>query len=99
MNKQGFPMSTEGIAWRTQHRLGDVPKILRDAQVKAFVDQRLGDPVTFTQLAQECLELFGKERAPSRSALHRYWIRRRMEARGRDEYRPTYSHRSARPAT
>lgn len=60
-------------AGRSQHMPGVPHKVLCDWAVRAFVDARITTPRTFKQLAAECVERFGKERAPSKSALHRYF--------------------------
>lgn len=58
------------------HRWGGRPKIESDAEVRAFIDDLLPH-LTFKQLAQASLERFGKPRAPSKSAIGRYWRRRK----------------------
>jgi hypothetical protein len=58
--------------WLSIHRGGVPHKVLRDWAVRAFVDQRIRK-LGFARLAAECLEQFGAERAPSKSALHRYY--------------------------
>lgn len=58
--------------WRREHLPGTPHKALWDAEVNAFVNSRL-QVESFTAVAQECLERFGPLRAPSKSALHRYW--------------------------
>jgi hypothetical protein len=58
--------------WREQHRAGHPHKILRDPEVEAFVEDALAR-MTFQAIADACLERFGPERAPRKSAVHRYW--------------------------
>lgn len=58
--------------WRRLHRPSLPHKVLRDPEVRAFVDKSL-DSYTFERLAEACLVLFGPARAPSRSSLHRYY--------------------------
>jgi len=58
--------------WRAQHRVGGPPKILVDPELRAFVDQLLKTD-TFERIARRCLERFGVPRAPSKSAISRYW--------------------------
>lgn len=60
------------LRWRRQHRRGTPSKIRRDSEVRAFVEARL-QQTSFQALAEECRERFGRERAPSKSAIHRYW--------------------------
>lgn len=58
--------------WRREHLTGLPHKALRDPDVRAFVDERLGSS-TFVALEAACRALFGQERAPSKSALQRYY--------------------------
>lgn len=58
--------------WRAQHLAGTPPKILSDPEVRAFVDERL-PRCTFVEIARQALERFGRQRAPSKSAVARYW--------------------------
>ncbi len=48
------------------------PKIELDAAVKTFVDEMLPE-MGFVALAQACRDVFGPDRAPSKSTLHKYW--------------------------
>ena len=57
---------------RRRHLKGVPHKVLCDPEVREFVHAHV-DTMTFPQLATECRERFGDERAPSKSALHRYW--------------------------
>jgi hypothetical protein len=45
--------------------------VMRDPEVLAFVNERIAR-VPYTALADECRSRFGRKRAPSRAALHRY---------------------------
>jgi len=56
---------------RARHRPG-LPSKIADEEVRAFINQRLHE-LTFSQLAEAALERFGKDRAPSRSVIHRHW--------------------------
>ena len=58
--------------WREQHRAGHPHKILRDPEIETFVETALPS-MTFKAIADACLERFGPERAPRKSAVHRYW--------------------------
>lgn len=58
--------------WREQHRASLPHKVLRDPEVEAFVETALPS-MTFKAIADACLERFGPERAPGKSAVHRYW--------------------------
>lgn len=49
-----------------------------DTELREFVDDAIMH-FTFAELAEECAKRFGKERAPSKSALHRYWHRKRKQ--------------------
>jgi len=50
-------------------------KVESDPALADFVDQRLGrEPLL--QIAAACRREFGPARAPSKSAIHRYWHRR-----------------------
>lgn len=52
--------------------------VKHDPDVKCFVLQCL-KTMTFKEAAAACLEKFGKERAPSKSAIHRYWKKNKLE--------------------
>jgi len=67
--------------WRALHLTGRPGKIVRDPDVRAFIDESLAR-LTFVQLADACRERFGAKRAPSKSAIHRYWLRTRATVRG-----------------
>lgn len=58
--------------WLALHIPGRPGKIVRDAEVRAFIDRHISK-MTFTQLAAMCRERFGHERAPTRSTIGRYW--------------------------
>lgn len=58
--------------WRAQHRAGRPLKILVDPELRQFVDELLKTD-TFEEIARRCLERFGRPRAPSVSAIGRYW--------------------------
>jgi hypothetical protein len=60
--------------WRARHLGGTPPRIWADSEVRDFIDAHL-PTMTFSQLAGATLEAFGKPRAPSRSAIARYWKR------------------------
>jgi hypothetical protein len=62
----------EAVQWLAEHRNGRSPKIWRDRHLKEFIDERL-TRLPFHALAALCVEVFGKERAPGRSTLHRYY--------------------------
>lgn len=47
-----------------------------NAEISAFIDARLGK-MYIDDITQACRRQFG-DRAPSRSAIHRYWQRRRQ---------------------
>ena len=58
--------------WYSAHdKRGRPFKFQHDAKVRDFIDDRLGR-ITLTALAAGCRATFGRERAPSRSALQRY---------------------------
>lgn len=58
--------------WKGLHRPGNPPKILCDQELREFLDDAL-TRLTFKEAAAACVERFGKARAPSLSAVHRYW--------------------------
>lgn len=58
--------------WRARHLRGSPPRILADPELRTFIDARL-PAMTFDQLAAVVRTAFGPARAPSRSAIHRYW--------------------------
>jgi hypothetical protein len=53
---------------------GSVSAIDRDPELAAFIRARLGR-VRLVDIALECGARFGAGRAPSKSAIHRYWKR------------------------
>ena len=59
-------------AWRGLHLCSRPSKIRSDAELRALVDELLKTK-TFQQVAAACLERFGPDRAPGKSAVHRYW--------------------------
>lgn len=56
-------------------------KIHISPQIKAFIDQRLPE-MTFKSLANACRKQFGKRRAPSASAIHRYHLSTKVSRKG-----------------
>jgi hypothetical protein len=66
--------------WRASHpvKTGRKLRVDIDAEVRAFVDDRLGR-MTLREIAAKCVATFGSERAPSRSGIHRYWMNIRNE--------------------
>lgn len=60
--------------FRALHLGGRLGKIASDPALRAFVDRHL-PKFTFVQLAEKCIEHFGAARAPSKSAISRYWRR------------------------
>lgn len=69
--------------WRRLHLPGTPGKISGDPEIAAFVDTLLATK-TFTQIAQACKKCFGPARAPSKSAVHSYWMKfHAARARGR----------------
>ena len=62
-----------GDEWRRRHLSGRPSKIADDAEVRRFVDTAL-ERMTFEAIAAACRARFGVERAPSKSAVHRYWL-------------------------
>ncbi len=59
--------------WRLLHWPGNPARILFDPDLRAFIDERLAT-MTYRQIVAACREKFGLERAPSKSAISRYWI-------------------------
>lgn len=74
--KTSTPMAPS--AHRAAHRPGK-PSKLDDIEVRAFVDARI-ENMTFQELTAACRERFGEDRAPHKSALHRYWQCRQAAA-------------------
>lgn len=52
-----------------------ISKIRADAEVRSFVDL-LFKTKTFEDIAVACNRQFGRPRAPSKSAIGRYWLER-----------------------
>lgn len=66
----------------TTEKISRSPIIL-DRELCAFIDDRLFR-FTLDEIVLECRDLFGRARAPSRSAIHRYAtaVRRNLEEQG-----------------
>jgi len=63
------------LKWRRRYPVmgGYAPLVLRDEEVKAFVDAHM--PVmTFTEMEIACRARFGSRKGLSRGSLHKYWI-------------------------
>ena len=60
--------------FRALHMRGSIGKIAGDPALRAYVNRHLKKS-TFADLAAKCRERFGAERAPSKSAIGRYWHR------------------------
>jgi hypothetical protein len=58
--------------WRRLHLPGTPGKISGDPEIAAFVDELLAT-TGMVKIAAACKERFGPERAPGKSAVHRYW--------------------------
>jgi hypothetical protein len=79
--------------WEDRIARGEAPprcslrksKIEIDPAVKAFVDEMLPE-MGFVALAQACRDIFGPDRAPSKSTLHKYWQKMKRAA-GRGDAR------------
>jgi hypothetical protein len=63
---------------RRRHLPGKPLKVAADPELRAFCDEALLT-MTFQQVCDAALARFGRDRAPSYGALHRYWTR--MKAR------------------
>ncbi len=70
---EGWTKDRIALVWASAHpmRRGLTAWYDRDPEVKRFVDDRLFR-LTLTEIYDACVKMFGAERAPSRSALHRY---------------------------
>lgn len=60
--------------WRRQHRSGNPSRLTADAELRAYVDRYI-TKMTFQDLAAKTREQFGADRAVSKSALSRYWLK------------------------
>jgi len=56
-----------------KHKTGRPFKVAADPEIRAFTDARLGT-MSFAALADAVREHFGRERAPSKGGIHRYWL-------------------------
>lgn len=79
MRKFSLRKLISAAEWRREHLRGIPFKVLRDPDVQKFVDRGL-ETMAFRALAEECQRRFGP-RAPSKSALHRYWLAKCLAAR------------------
>lgn len=59
----------------------------RDPEVATFIANRLGR-MTFSDIREACLDRFGADRAPSRSAIHLYSIRVASRLRRTQSHEP-----------
>jgi hypothetical protein len=73
--------------WRAAHRSGRPSIIGSDAELRAFVEARLG-AMTFTRIVAEVAATFPEGRRTSLSALSRSWRRTRGLDRGKRRGRP-----------
>lgn len=55
---------------------GRASRVDMDEEVKGFLEDLFGR-LTLNELTAACRERFGKERSPSRSSIHRHWLRSR----------------------
>lgn len=55
----------------TRRPRGGISKVERDPEIKAFIHS-LPKYLSVIQIAEQCRVRFGKERAPGKSAVHRY---------------------------
>jgi hypothetical protein len=69
-----------GAEWRARHLPGHPFKVMCDPEVQQFVAAAL-KTMGFKAIAAACSERFGPERAPSKSAIQRYWIALRLSSR------------------
>ncbi len=79
-------------AWRALHLTGRPAKLSIDAEVRAYVDELLAAN-TFQQVADACLARFGAERAPGKSAVHRYF-RAVQAAAAQESFKPPQNARA-----
>lgn len=74
-----FPTPTEATAeakHRREHRMGRVPRIDADPELRTFVAARV-DRRTFQEMADAVAAAFPPERRAGRSAIHAWWRRNR----------------------
>jgi len=57
---------------RARHKQGQPFSVAADPDVRAFIDRNIAT-MNFRELAAAALSEFGKGRAPSKAAIHRYW--------------------------
>ena len=70
-----FPTPTEAATeHRREHRMGRVPKIDADPELRAFVAARV-ERHTFQEVADAVAAAFPPERRVGRSAIHAWWRR------------------------
>lgn len=70
-----FPTPTEA-KHRREHRMGRVPRIDADPELRTFVAARV-DRRTFQEMADAVAAAFPPERRAGRSAIHAWWRRNR----------------------
>jgi hypothetical protein len=61
-------------------RRGVASKVIADQDIRDFIEDRLGR-FTLDVITADCKARFGADRAPSRSVIHRYWVRWRSAAK------------------
>jgi len=70
------PAATNAAEHLRLHRLGRLAKIDADPELRAWIEARILG-ATFEALADQARAAFGPDRAPSSSAVYRYWQRHR----------------------
>jgi hypothetical protein len=67
------PRDLTAAEWRRLHLPGNPSRIAGDPELRDYVIRCL-ETMSFRRAADACLEKFGAERAPRKSAIHRYWL-------------------------
>lgn len=76
------PRVLDARAWRRLHLPGRPSKIGADGAVRRFVERLLPNHI-FAEVAAKARARFGAKRAPSKSAVGRYWAATRGRRRRR----------------
>lgn len=78
-NKKTVKRIPEPGEWRRKHLAGSSSRFYEDVEMRLFVDECF-ECMSFDQIHDACRERFGAGRAPSHSAIQRYWARFRKNA-------------------
>lgn len=68
--------------WEDRRHCEKFTKVDRDPELKSFVDSLATEQISLNQMHEFVVGRFGRDRSPSRSALHRYLVAMRKDGGG-----------------